>query len=449
MNLQWLAPHLKRWLGGWDRFWFSPADPTVLGAVRIVVGAVTFFTLACYSPHLQELMGEDAWVDLELRREQVHDSPIASPGLEWGYFDDRYRPPQNDVERAYFESYQSKWGTPPPLPYPTSAREVAEIDAYMSRWGADPRLLRGKGQPVWSVWFHIYDPSWMAVAHGAIVVCSLMFFLGLATRFTSVLTWFGALSYIHRSPPSLFGVDTMMTVLLLYLMIGPSGAALSLDRLVARWWARKRGLPEPAVQPSVTANFALRLIQIHVCIIYLSAGLAKLQGQTWWTGVAPWGTLANYEYAPMNVPAYLGVLRWLARTRWLFEATMTIGAVGTLVFEIAYPFVIWRPSFRTTWLWLAALFHLGIGMFMGLRTFSLMMMAFNMAFLRPQTVHWAIQKMTPRAWRAPEAAPASVPVAAAETPRQEEAIRAAATGVRPEKLAPKPVVAVTPAKRKR
>ena len=38
----------------------------------------------------------------------------------------------------------------------------------------------------------------------------------------------------------------------------------------------EHGLPEPAVRRSVSANLALRLIQVHVCIIYLSAGLAKL-----------------------------------------------------------------------------------------------------------------------------------------------------------------------------
>ena len=28
----------------WDRFWFTPADPTVLGAIRICCGVITLYT---------------------------------------------------------------------------------------------------------------------------------------------------------------------------------------------------------------------------------------------------------------------------------------------------------------------------------------------------------------------------------------------------------------------
>jgi len=204
--------------------------------------------------------------------------------------------------------------------------------------------------------------------------------VGFGTRITSVLTWFGALSYIHRDPASLFGADTMMNILLLYLMIGPSGATLSVDRLLERWWARRRGLPVPVVEPSVSATLALRLIQIHVCIIYLAAGLSKLQGQAWWTGTAPWGTIANPEYAPMQYSPYVSFLKTVVATRWTFELAMTISSLSTLAFEIGYAFLIWRPGFRKLLLCYAVLLHFGIGMFMGLKTFSILMLAFNMAF---------------------------------------------------------------------
>ena len=362
---------------------------------------ITFYTLFCYTFDLQEQVGDHAWLDLELRQDQYRESPVRYMPLEWDWEDRHYQSagPPSQAQREYIAMYAAKWGSRPPLPYPRTAQEAADIDAYIIRWGVDPRLLLSKGQPVWSIWFHVTDPTWMMAAHAGIVLCSFLFMIGLGTRITAALTWFGALCYIHRASASLFGVDTMMTVLLLYLMIGPSGAVLSVDRVLARWWARRHGLPEPAVTASVSANLALRLIQVHVCIIYLSAGLAKLQGQTWWTGIAPWGTLANFEYAPMHLPAYVETLRWLAKTRWLYEAAMTAGTLGTLAFEIGYAFLIWRPGTRTLFLWMAVLLHLVIGMFMGLRTFSLMMLAFNMAFLSPATVNWAVSKLTPQRWR--------------------------------------------------
>ena len=33
--------------------------------------------------------------------------------------------------------------------------------------------------------------------------------------------------------------------------------------------------------PSVAANLAIRLIQVHMCIIYLFSGIGKLQGEHW------------------------------------------------------------------------------------------------------------------------------------------------------------------------
>ena len=61
------------------------------------------------------------------------------------------------------------------------------------------------------------------------VVCLVIFALftvGLWTRVTSVLAWAASLNYIHRGEMILFGQDTMQTILITYLMIGPSGAAL-------------------------------------------------------------------------------------------------------------------------------------------------------------------------------------------------------------------------------
>ena len=56
--------------------------------------------------------------------------------------------------------------------------------------------------------------------------------------------------------------------------------------------------------------------------------------------------------------------------------------------ERGYAFLVWRPA--TRWLFLAGaiLLHGFIGLFMGLKTFSLMMLIFNMAFLRPNEVRW-------------------------------------------------------------
>ena len=274
----------------------------------------------------------------------------------------------------------------------------------------DPRRVYVKGTPIFSLWFHVTDPTAMAVIHGMIVVIAFLFTIGLCTRFTSALVWFGSLCYIHRTQTILFGVDTMMTILLFYLMFSPCGAVYSLDRMIRQWWVKAKpgvvqwwyGLlrgelpgeiasaePVPDVPtPSVAANVAIRLLQIHVCIIYLFSGLSKLLGHAWWNGSAIWSTLGNYEFAPMQFEFYLQFLRFLGSHQLLYESFMNIGGLFTLCFEIGYAFLIWRPRLRWVFLAAAVILHGGIGLLMGLKTFSFIMLVMNMAFLRKEEAYW-------------------------------------------------------------
>jgi hypothetical protein len=426
-----------RRLASWNRFWFAPADPTVLGLIRICCGAVTTYTLFAYSFMLPDLLGKDAWYDLDLRLNTVRyrpslTSPLHAPvGME-------YAPAvaSTPKEQEYIDAYKKKWGVAPPPPFPRDAEEAKQLDefkedhvydlrvfglapprtpqeyAYLDEYmhhsanvlrrpppayphsdrekqdvfaymaendGFDPRLAASIGVPAWSLWFHVTDPRTMLFIHILIVLVAFLFTIGFCTRITSALTWMTSLWYIHRDPVMLFGVDTMMTILLLYLMIGSSGAALSVDRLIARWWSTAKprvvnrwrrlfwrpALPQGALQPAayspvplptVSANFAIRLLQIHLCFVYGVSGLSKLQGPAWWQGTAVWGTLANYEFAPMNfeifgVQVYTEFLRWLGHDWFLLACLLTASSWFTLAFEIGYPFLIWRPSTRWLFLW--------------------------------------------------------------------------------------------------
>src|SRR5262249_27032635 len=143
--------------------------------------------------------------------------------------------------------------------------------------------------------------------------------------------------------------------------------------------------------PSVSANVAIRLLQVHLCVIYMVSGLSKLQGSAWWGGTAVWSTLANFEFAPMafeinHVQVYNEFLRLLGRHQLLLNTFLTGAGLFTLAFEIGYAFLIWRPSTRWVFLSGAIVLHGLIGLFMGLKTFSLMMLVMNMAFLRWEEV---------------------------------------------------------------
>jgi hypothetical protein len=452
---------LPSWLRGWEQFWFTPADPTLLALIRICCGMITTYTLFVYSFSLEAFVGEHAWHDLTLRMQSVREQPRQDMSLSWNRagtlpepkdeFQEAYvrnyrkrfggvKPPppypRNKQEAEEYDDFRNKWNvdlrvngarlwttepeknyaeyytmvmkTPPPA-YPKTDEELAKTNQYIDRWHVDPRNVYVEGTPVFSLWFHVIDPTAMAAIHSVIVACAFLFTIGFCTRFTTAATWFGSLCYIHRNPNILFGVDTMMTILLFYLMFSPCGAVYSLDRLVRQWWVTakprivqwwygvlKRPLPDvpppdpvPETAPlSVSANVCIRLMQIHVCIVYLYSGLSKLFGAAWWNGSAVWGTLGNYEFAPMQFEPYLAFLRFLGSNMLLYETFMTSAGLFTLTFEIGYAFLVWRPRLRWCFLGAAIMLHAGIGLFMGLKTFSLMMLVMNMAFLRKEEVYW-------------------------------------------------------------
>ncbi len=437
----------RRLVRDWNAFWFTPRDPTMLGVMRILCGAICFYSLFMYSFTLQDFLGPNAWLDRAAAQEALEiqpwqafplsgqeNGPCAPTTLDEDVYRqdyskkfgelppcpypanqreaadcERYRmqfgfdlrahglpPPQDQKQYDDAARYAEKYRRPMPPPYPENAAEEQWYDDYIDRFGVDPRRVYAFGSRAFSIWLHISDPFWMRVTHGLFLTAVLLFTLGVATRLTSFLTWFAAVNYIQRNTTVVFGVDTMMTIMLLYLTIGPSGAALSVDRWLGRWW-RGRGTgglaPAQPPRPSVTANLAIRLLQVHLCIIYAAAGLSKLLGPAWWSGMALWNVLANFEFAPMNWGIYNWLLRFLGRHQLLFEFVLTFGTYFTLTFEIMYAVWIWKPRMRWLMLSAAILLHGVIGIFMGLGTFALIMLVMNMAFVRDDELAWFMDQL--------------------------------------------------------
>jgi hypothetical protein len=277
------------------------------------------------------------------------------------------------------------------LPDDPSAR--AEKIEYLEYWNNDRSKTLRTGNRIFSMWFHVSDPTEMALIHCAVLAVIVLFTLGLFTRVTSVLVWVCVVGYIHRTQQVLFGMDTMMNILLFYLMIGNSGAALSLDRLIARYRAARASLARhgfvdaptraflAAPPPSTTAGFGLRLIQVHFCFIYMAAGLSKLKGNAWWNGLAFWDVIANPEFTLMKYGWYENGLRATSAVKPLFYFASSLSVWGTLFIEIAGPFLLWT-RWRLLIVFLACLMHAVIGVLMGLNVFELLMMVMLVSFLK-------------------------------------------------------------------
>jgi hypothetical protein len=364
-----VSSFVVRVVRGWNHFWFAPRDPTALGFIRLCCGLTVFYIYLAYSFDLQTFFGERAWIDQATMENFRHNSLVFPTVTEWE--------------------------DPEPM-RASNAEEQAEIEM----WGGLKARAWSVGQYRWSVWFHVTDPKTMRMVHTGILINMFLFAVGFCSRITGFITWAAMLSYIHRGQTSLFGMDTITNLVSLYLCIGPSGAAFSVDRLLQRYWSAYRAIrnnrPIPAFSPpapSVSANLAIRLMQVNLCLIYGVSGMSKLLGPLWWGGTAVWMTMANYEFSPMNSVFYMTLLRFLARHRWLWELVVTGGTFFTLAFEISFPYLIWNSRLRSTMIFSAVVMHLGIALCMGLVTFSLMMLVMLLSMVPAETIRQAFWRL--------------------------------------------------------
>src|SRR5437867_2138469 len=190
--------------------------------------------------------------------------------------------------------------------------------------------------------------------------CSLL--MGLACRFSAILAWFLHLCAAKSGGFVSYGVDNFMTIGLFYLMLSPLPDRYSLD------WQLRKSRPRDLQ----LLGFWLRVLQLHLCVIYFFSGLTKCLGSGWWDGSNVWRSLIR---PPFNVIGPEILVRW----KYLFP----VAGVFICVLEIGYPFFIWNSKTRKIWLICICAMHAGIGLTMGMYLLALIMIVLNVAAFGP------------------------------------------------------------------
>lgn len=203
------------------------------------------------------------------------------------------------------------------------------------------------------------------VAFALFALQSVLLLLGVASRFQAacVLVWL--ISFQHRNPLILDSEDGLLRLMGCYLLLVPLGAAWSVDR----WRQRQRdGIAQPVAAPGV------RLLQLQMAVIFLSAAWCKLNGDPWRAGTALFYVAQlDDSFGRLAVPA------WIVETPWLVR-TLTWFVIGV---EIAIPLGVWFRQTRRPALALALVFHLANELTMHLFLFHWIMLLGWCAFLLP------------------------------------------------------------------
>lgn len=201
-------------------------------------------------------------------------------------------------------------------------------------------------------------------ANGAVYIVTVIYFLSLTgllvgykTRLMGGIAWMMHIVLNTTGHFTAYGVETFAHIALFYCMILPVGCCWSID-------SRKKR----SDLPPYLITLSVRLIQIHLCIIYLSCGIEKAMGEQWWNGEAIWMAMQQDQFHQVNI-------NWMAQFTWIPKLL----CLSTLFIETLYPFgIFWR---KTKKLWLTGIIsmHLFIALCLGLHLFGALMILLNAA----------------------------------------------------------------------
>jgi predicted DCC family thiol-disulfide oxidoreductase YuxK len=222
---------------GWDRFVFSPSDPTPLGLIRVLVGALLTWSLFVYGLDLRAFFGRTGWMNLEIVEAFRHEQMPYS----WSFW---FHVPDALLRPAWV------------------ACLVVVVSFTLGFWSRTTAVL-----------------AWMiAVSTARRAPISLY-------GFDDVLsTWLLYLAVSGASGQSV-SLDRFLA------RWKQDREAMARRRKDGRWTA-----PDGVPTPTVSANIGLRLIQCHLALIYGMSGLSKFMDVGWWNGTAIWGSLASAEF---------------------------------------------------------------------------------------------------------------------------------------------------------
>ncbi|HRH48378.1 MAG TPA: HTTM domain-containing protein [Panacibacter sp.] len=181
--------------------------------------------------------------------------------------------------------------------------------------------------------------------------------IGFKTRLMGALAWLMHIVLNTTGHFTAYGVETFTHIALFYCTVLPVGCCWSID-------ARNR----PHKIPGYLITLSVRIIQLHLCIMYLACGIEKSMGSQWWNGEAIWIAMQQDQFHNVNID-------WMASV----PIVPNLLCWSTLVVESFYAAAIFWGKTKKIWLISIISMHAFIGIFLGLQLFGGLMILLNLA----------------------------------------------------------------------
>jgi len=232
----------------------------------------------------------------------------------------------------------------------------------------------------WSVYALSGSPVYFEIIFHIGMVVALLVALGVGGRLVLAAHYVLLWSLYMANPAFMDGGDALAASAVLFLLMTRCCSAFTV--------VRGRRTRHPGPLASALNNTGLLLLAVQVAIVYLMAGLYKVQGELWQDGTA--------LYYILDVPEFFlpGVTPLIVQSDWV----MVIGAYATVLSSVFFPALVVFRQGRLIAVSLMLAFHLAIAALMGLTSFALVMAAYDLLFVNAHVV--VVREQVRKTWSA-------------------------------------------------
>ena len=245
--------------------------------------------------------------------------------------------------------------------------------------------------------FHWFGtPFWAWAVHIFSILVALAFMTGVHPFWSGGGLLLLLFSYAHRNPGVVTGLEPMVWMSVFYLSLTPCGRMFG--AMADREFGRQgyRAEPDDPSEGPHWEGLPIRILQIHVAILYFLGGLEKLNPD-WLAGGAFW----NPRLVEAGLPAGQDVLRANPQQSIWF-------IYGAILLHLFFPVLVWMRQTRYPMLILALVFHVAIAAVWGKIAQHLLMLVLLIPFIAPSHVDrfvgWVFEALDRPSRRRKEAA---------------------------------------------
>lgn len=207
---------------------------------------------------------------------------------------------------------------------------------------------------------------------GAII--AFLYTIGFMGKIIGVFNYVFTYSLIQCSHFLSDGGDNLMYLFLFYLLFANTTAYFSVDAAKFKASYLKKKDTAFFKIKMVFHNFAVLACVIQISILYMASGLYQVMGEMWNSGTAIFYILQVDLFSNPQL-------------RELFlnnDYLLVFTAYAAIMVKLAFPFLLFNSKTKYIAVFLMVSFHVGIGIAMGLITFSLIMIIADLLMISDQ-----------------------------------------------------------------